>query len=111
MDLSLNTQTDHITITVNANRIDAKAALGFKDAVHEILSRHPEPRVTLDLCQVDFIDSSGLGAIVAVKKHSGAARNIDLRNLTPAVDKVFKLTRMDRIFDIQNDANPAYAAQ
>jgi anti-sigma B factor antagonist len=49
---------------------------------------------------VAFLDSSGLGAVVAVKKLMGPDRRLDLACLTPAVDKVFRLTRMDSVFTI-----------
>ncbi len=64
-------------------------------------------RIVLDLGQVEFIDSSGLGAIVAAMKQLGPDRRLDLVALNPNVDKVFRLTRMDsvfRIFDTLEDA-------
>ena len=57
----------------------------------------------LDLSQVTFVDSSGLGAIVAAMKHLEAGRRLDLAGLTPDVAKVFRLTRMDTIFTIHPD--------
>jgi anti-sigma B factor antagonist len=57
-------------------------------------------RVVLDLARVQFLDSSGLGAIVAVKKLLAPERVLELSGLTPTVEKVFRLTRMDSIFTI-----------
>ena len=54
----------------------------------------------LDLSRVGFLDSSGLGAVVAVMKLIGPNRKLELAGLTPNVDKVFRLTRMDSIFTI-----------
>jgi len=59
-----------------------------------------EGPVILDLGKVDFIDSSGLGAIVAAMKHLGNERRLHLAGLLPNVDRVFRLTRMDTIFPI-----------
>ena len=56
--------------------------------------------MVLDLSQVDFIDSSGLGAIVASMKQLGKERPLHLAGLTPIVSKVFALTRMERVFKI-----------
>ncbi len=55
-------------------------------------------RVVLDLSSVEFIDSSGLGAIVASMKQLGHGRQLDLAGLHPIVEKVFRLTRMDTVF-------------
>jgi len=56
--------------------------------------------VLLDLSRVAFLDSSGLGAVVAVMKLIGPERKLELVGLTPTVAKVFRLTRMDTIFTI-----------
>lgn len=89
--------TEPQVITVGAPRIDAAAAIQFKDAMRAALL--PEARrVILDLSAVEFIDSSGLGAIVAVKKSMAPGQQLDLAGLTPMVDKLFRLTRMETIF-------------
>lgn len=99
MELSLHQHKDRLGITVEATRIDAQAALKFKDAVHTA-AHGAKDWIILDLSKVDFVDSSGLGAIVSIKKHLGADRRIDLAALGPAVEKVFRLTRMDSVFHI-----------
>lgn len=59
------------------------------------------PRVVLSLGHLDYIDSSGLGALVKVLKKSRlAGGDTKLTGLKPEVRKVFELTRLDKIFDI-----------
>lgn len=95
-----STQIDKIRIvTVDETRIDAAVAIQFKDAMRAKTEEGPD-RVILDLSIVEFIDSSGLGAIVAAMKQMGRDRRLDLAGLTPAVDKVFRLTRMDTVFNL-----------
>jgi len=84
-------------VTVNANRIDAAMAIQFKDDMRSETETGPG-RIILDLSTVDFIDSSGLGSIVAAMKQLGPGRRLDLAGLTPTVEKVFRLTRMDTVF-------------
>lgn len=86
-------------ITVDAARIDAAMAIQFKEDMRQQTDAGPE-RVILDLSQVEFIDSSGLGAIVAAMKQLGDGRRLELAGLTPMVDKVFRLTRMDTVFSL-----------
>ncbi|MEL7259410.1 MAG: STAS domain-containing protein, partial [Pseudomonadota bacterium] len=50
---------------------------------------------------------SGLGAIVASMKQMGEGRQLDLASLSPDVEKVFQLTRMDSIFNIHSSVNQA----
>ena len=64
----------------------------------------------LDLSEVGFLDSSGLGAVVAVFKLVGPEKRFDLAGLQPAVARVFQLTRMDSVFAIFDDAEAATAA-
>lgn len=86
-------------IRVRAERIDAAVAIQFKDQMRT-LSRGASGRVLLDLGQVQFIDSSGLGAIVAAMKQLNEGQSLELVTLNPTVDTVFRLTRMDTIFVI-----------
>lgn len=99
MDLVSHHSGDVNVITVNEPRIDASAAIRFKDAMRGLTASGPS-RVILDLAQVRFIDSSGLGAIVASMKQLPTGHRLELAALTPDVDKVFRLTRMDTIFAI-----------
>ncbi|BCZ44888.1 hypothetical protein psyc5s11_09550 [Clostridium gelidum] len=51
--------------------------------------------------QCDFIDSTGLGALVSIyKKCAEKDGSVKLKSLKPDVEKLFKLTRMDKVFEI-----------
>lgn len=99
MEISGRTEGQLLVVTVHEPRIDAAAAIGFKDNMRAQLDGG-HPRVILDLHEVDFIDSSGLGAIVATYKSLGPDRSMTLAGLTPTVEKVFRLTRMDTVFSL-----------
>lgn len=109
MDMTSDVMCDLQIIKVLATRIDATAAIQFKDRIKDLTAGAEFP-VVLDLSQVDFVDSSGLGAIVAVKKHLGTLRPLHLAGLTPIVAKVFALTRMEKVFSIFTDTADAVAA-
>lgn len=81
------------------DRIDAACAIQFKDRMREI-AQDNSPRVVLDMSRVAFLDSSGLGAVVAVMKALAPDRRLELSGLTVNVQKVFRLTRMDSVFTI-----------
>ena len=99
-----------LVVRVAEPRIDAAVAIRFKDRMRELIA-DPSQKVILDLSQVGFLDSSGLGAVVAVRKMLPPDRPLELSHLTPPVQKVFRLTRMDRVFTIHPDgADPADAA-
>jgi anti-sigma B factor antagonist len=101
MDLKAEKSGDVLIITCLHDRIDAAGAIQFKDRVRE-LTQASASRVVLDLSKVNFLDSSGLGALVAAMKALTPDRTLELSGLTPTVQKVFRLTRMDTIFIIHD---------
>ncbi|MGB3148904.1 MAG: STAS domain-containing protein [Paracoccaceae bacterium] len=100
---------DAHVVRVEDDRIDAAVAILFKDKMREIAGAK-SGRVILDLERVSFVDSSGLGAIVAVMKFLAPNCTLELAALSPTVSKVFHMTRMDRIFTIHASA-PLLSAQ
>ena len=90
---------DMMIIRVVDDRIDAAGAIQFKERMRELIAE-PSARVLLDMSNVVFLDSSGLGAVVSVMKVLGPIRRLELSGLTPTVEKVFRLTRMDSVFII-----------
>ena len=109
MEMTAEPMGNATLITVNAERIDAASAIRFKDRMRE-LTDGGEGRVVLDMAQVDFIDSSGLGAIVSAMKLLGPDRRLELAGLTSKVMKVFRLTRMDGVFTLHGDVEAARAS-
>ena len=109
MDLRSETHPGLLLIRVGDSRIDAARAVQFKDEMRA-LTEGVKGRVVLDLAAVDFIDSSGLGAIVAAMKQLDSDQILELAALSPTVEKVFRLTRMDSVFTIHPDAAAALAA-
>lgn len=106
MNLTSTERGSVLLIHVNEPRIDASGAIQFKDRMRE-MSAGPRTRIVVDLAQVDFIDSSGLGAIVAAMKQMTPGQTLELASLTPNVAKVFRLTRMDSVFKIHQSPSEA----
>ena len=54
-----------------------------------------------DFSECTFIDSTGLGALVSIyKKCAEKGGSIKLKALSTEVEKLFKLTRLDKVFQI-----------
>lgn len=97
MKISSQIRGDILALTLEEARLDAAGALPFKERVKAELAGH-DGRVVLDMAQVSFLDSSGLGALVAGMKMLDAGRRLELARCGVVVAKVLKLTRMDTIF-------------
>ena len=95
-----------MVIRTTQDRIDAASAIQFKDRMRSAC-QGGAGRVVLDLSGVGFVDSSGLGAIVAVRRQLGDAQVLELAGLTPPVARVFRLTRMDTVFVLHDGVGDA----
>ena len=65
-------------------------------------------RIVLDFAWIEYIDSSGLEALVASfisARHRGA--EIKLAALSPRVREVLTTTRLDRLFEVYDSADEA----
>ncbi len=80
--------------------LGAATAGTFRDEVRDALGK-AQRFIEIDLSQTGFIDSCGLGALVALHK-TACARKGGLRLLrpNPPVLQILELTRMHRLFEI-----------
>lgn len=95
-----------LVVKVQESRLDAHVAVGFKDKMFQLIDQGSTDLV-LDLSSVDFIDSSGLGSIVSSLKRLGGQGSLVVCGLHGAIQSMFKLTRMDRVFSIYATAEEA----
>lgn len=107
--MSFNTKIENniAVITISASRLDAAIAPGLKDTVAGVLSRGAE-KVIVDLEKVEFMDSSGLGAVIGSFKLTGQGGEFVLCNLQESVQEIFKLTHMDKVFNIFESLDEGY---
>lgn len=103
MGFTIEELPDGVVVRIDRDRLDAAQSIRFKDRLREVVHRHG-PRIVLDLGAVDFMDSSGLGAILAIRRILPESHRIELAALTPNVTRVFRLTRMDSVFTIHDSA-------
>ena len=106
MQLSTKDHGEIRIVKVGEQRIDAAIAIQFKEAVRNSAGDTTE-RLVLDLSDVSFLDSSGLGSLVAAMKLLGPKCTLELAALTSNVERVFRLTRMNTVFTIHASAEDA----
>jgi len=88
--------------SVGVNRLDAAASREFRQDFDTLWSDQVRS-VELDFEQVDFIDSSGVGALLGVyKRLPEQGGSVRLRRVKPPVQSVIELLRLHRIFEISN---------
>ncbi|HYO81784.1 MAG TPA: STAS domain-containing protein [Bryobacteraceae bacterium] len=100
---------DVLVAKVMESRIVAEVAPRFKHQLVDYIS-NGNRAIVLDLQAVNFIDSSGLGALVSTLKTMGRDGDLVLCGTGGTVVSMFKLTRMDKVFRMFGTAEEAIAA-
>jgi anti-sigma B factor antagonist len=96
----------NIVLEVHETRLGADKTVAFKEGVGRHLERG-SASILLDLSQVVFIDSSGLGAVLSILKRMPKGTELVICGATDPVMSMFKLTRLDRVFTMRRTVDEA----
>lgn len=100
MPLTVEDMGHLIVLNYTGRRLDAASAAEFRDVARDCVREDCQIYI-IDLSKLVFVDSSGVGAIVGFLKYLGRERRLELCSLSPTVQKVFRLTRLDKVFTIR----------
>jgi anti-sigma B factor antagonist len=84
-------------VKVRDKRLDAHVAIDFKEKMVDAISKGNH-WIVLNIGEIEFIDSSGLGAIVSALKALGDRGDLVICSAKEPVMRMFKLTRMNKVF-------------
>jgi anti-sigma B factor antagonist len=91
-------KTDAGTIVHCVGKITSTSAPDFQDRVRPLISG--TKKLVVDLAQVNYLDSSGLGAVVRLWMTSKNANcEFKVTNLTPRIKDLFSITNLSSIFE------------
>ncbi len=93
--------TEGVTVLfIREDRLDANNSEELKVKLHNLFEKDIKDLI-IDLKDVHFIDSSGLGVLVSGYKNASIKHgSLKLSNLQSQVKSLFELTRLHRVFDI-----------
>ena len=109
MQLDQRNAGEALVVTPLEERLDARVATDFKERMAELIASG-NTKIVLDLSKVEFIDSSGLGAIVSSLKRMGGRGDLVVCGLQETTMTMFRLTRMDRVFQVFGNEQQAVTA-
>jgi anti-sigma B factor antagonist len=93
-----------------SGRLNAASALDLKAKLKRMVE-DGRVQVIVDLSDVPFVDSSGLAALVSgLKSTRQAGGTLKLAGLGEQARTVFRLTMLERVFEIYADAEAALAS-
>jgi anti-sigma B factor antagonist len=94
-------------LTVREERLDAHNSDELKQEMNRLFENGTK-NLLVDLKEVRFIDSSGLGVLVSGFKNASTRQgSIKLCSLQTQVKSMFELTRLHRVFDIYQTVDEA----
>lgn len=110
--MELKTREDgRVTIlTVGGDLVIGEAETAFKRTVTRLIEQG-HVHLLVDLAKVDFLDSSGLGALVRAltntQKEGGTTK---LLSVGPQVRKLLAMTNLDSVFETHDDLETAVSS-
>ena len=104
-------QVDGVSVLDLSGRITlGDGSVTLRDAVRDTLAKGSKS-VLLNLSEVDYIDSSGLGELVSaytsVKNQGG---ELKLLHLTKKVHDLLQITKLYTVFDVRDDEASAVSS-
>jgi len=103
------TETLHDTTVVLAieGRLDASSVPMFKATIKNHLDAG-QVRLVADMRKLKFIDSSGLGMLaLALRQAMQLGGDLKICGLSPEMQLLFTLTRLNKVFEIHNAVESA----
>ncbi len=109
MQLTVENIGGVVLVTVHGDHLDASASDEFKRDLAPTLDAHT--KVVLDMSELRFVDSAGIGAILScLRRLSAKDGDLKLCGVTKPVRASFEIARMHRIIDILDTREEALAA-
>ena len=112
MSMKVNTrQVDGVTILDLSGRITlGEGSVQLRDSIRDLLAKGSK-LILLNLADVNYIDSSGIGELVSayttVRNQGG---ELKLLNLTKKVHDLLQITKLYTVFDVKDDEASAIAS-
>lgn len=104
-------EVDGVTVLDLSGRITlGEGSVQLRDAIRDLISKGTK-NILLNLGDVNYIDSSGLGEMVSAyttARNQGA--EVKLLNLTKKVHDLLQLTKLYTVFDVKDDEASAIAS-
>jgi anti-anti-sigma factor len=105
MPIDSYAKDDILTIRILDERlVDPEQLKRLFDDLYALLGKSEQQQVVLDFASVKFMASSMLAKLVALKKKCDEYRaKLKLSSVAPEIFEVFKITKLNKVFDIQAD--------
>ncbi len=109
MHIQTRRQADALILRIEEKDFDVVHAAEFKEKAKEIAGN--ELRIVVDLAQVQFVDSSAMGALLSLARHVRRnGGNIKLAAASERVMVAFELIRLQKSIDVYGTVEAALSS-
>jgi anti-sigma B factor antagonist len=99
MDIEINSNNDPVTVFISGD-IEMMSIKDFKTKLFEVGQKENKD-IDLDLSNVNYIDSSGVGVLISLLKlQKNKGKNLIISKISPKVLNVLKLSSLSDVFNI-----------
>lgn len=100
MDIIEEKINDAVVLRVKTHRLDANNSYELKHRITELIEEG-NLNLVIEMGEVEFVDSSGLGALISGFKNArGRQGQLAISGVKPQIQSMFELTRLHRVFKI-----------
>lgn len=98
--ITVENSHESLILTIHAKSLDAANAVVARQEFQKAIPA-PGGAIVIDMGQVGFVDSTGVGVLLGVCKFN--QRKVTLREARPEVLSVLKLLRLQKVFDFEGE--------
>ncbi|MCP4683894.1 MAG: STAS domain-containing protein [bacterium] len=109
MDIKMR-EVDEVAVLSLSGRLDLANGSTLKDQLKQLFANN-KTSIHLNLADVEFINSSGLGALVSIMKEVRLIKGrLTLSNPASYVQEIFEITQLSHIFEIYSTEEEALSS-
>jgi anti-sigma B factor antagonist len=97
-----------IVARVQSDTLETENVGLFRTAIGPVMEQSDD--VVLDLSDINFMDSTGLGAMLScLRLMKAKGGSLKVASLTPEVRRLFDMVMMDRVFEVYPSVDAAFS--
>lgn len=109
MRIDIKKEKNILILTPLVKSIDSSNSISLKAQSLDLINQG-NYNIILNLTNIDFIDSNGLGSIISMFKVLSEKGSLSIFGTKSTVKSLFKITKMDRVFQMYNTESEAVQA-
>jgi len=89
-----------VTVLALSGRLDLASGSALKEEIKKLFVKN-RIQIHLNMAEVEFINSSGLGSLVSIMKETRLLKGrLTISNLASYVEEIFEITQLSHIFEV-----------